>query len=127
MASAVLQPSQVHHYNQSTLHSTKIGASTPVPQKKQPHDVVAQLNYYKDPGDGSRPLPSIVGKPETYERPAQQLTQTVYDIRGRENDYTLDKTGFQIIQHESKEKEFLDDERIKEVYYPEIEQILRNM
>jgi hypothetical protein len=91
-----------------------------------PHHVSTKLNYYKDPGDGSEPHPSYVGKPETYERPTEQLDVVVNDIRGDEKSYTLDKTGFEIYQHESKEKDFLDDEQIKAVYYPETEQLLKD-
>ena len=91
-----------------------------------PHRVNTTLNYYKDPGDGSEPHPSYVGKPETYERPTEQLDVVVNDIRGDEKLYTLDKTGFEIYQHESKEKDFLDDEQIKAVYYPETEQLLKD-
>ena len=90
------------------------------------HHVNTTLNYYKDPGDGSEPHPAYVGKPETYERPTEQLDVVVNDIRGDEKSYTLDKTGFEIYQHESKEKDFLDDEQIKAVYYPETEQLLKD-
>ena len=91
----------------------------------QSHDVIAQFNYYKDPGDGSLPPPSYVEKPETYERPSEPLTLTVHDIRGEEDQYSLDKTGFQIFEHVSREKAFADDEEIKRSYYPEIEEILK--
>lgn len=93
---------------------------------KGPQDVVAQFNYYKDPGDGSPPAPSYVGKPETYERPTETITHVVHDIRGEEEKYSVDTTGFQIYKHISEEKDFVDDEEIKRVYYPEIEHILKS-
>lgn len=96
------------------------------PRSNQLHHVATSLNYYKDPGDGSPPLPSYVGKPETYERPAQPLDVTVIDIRGDQKSYSLDKQGFQIYNHESKEKDFLDDEQIRANYYPETEQLLKD-
>jgi len=37
----------------------------------------------------------------------------------------LDKTGFQIVKHASAEKDFLDDDQIKKVYYPEVEELLK--
>lgn len=92
---------------------------------QQPHDVVAQFNYYKDPGDGSKPAPTYIGKPETFERPSEPLNHVVHDIRGSEQKYTLDTTGFQVYKHDSQEKDFVDDEEIKRIYYPEIEQILK--
>lgn len=100
--------------------------TTAATQTAKPHHVDTTLNYYKDPGDGSEPHPSYVGKPETYERPTEQLEVRVNDIRGNEKSYTLDRNGFQIYEHESKEKAFLDDEQIKAVYYPETEQLLKD-
>ena len=101
---------------------------TQKPTSKAPsksHDVLATFNYYKDPGDGSPPAPSYVGKPETYERPAEALQHVVHDIRGEEDKYTLDTTGFQIWKHASEEKDFVDDATIKRNYYPEVETILK--
>jgi hypothetical protein len=62
-------------------------------QTVKPHHVNTTLNYYKDPGDGSLPHPSYVGKPETYNRPTEPLEVTVNDIRGQEQSFTLDKNG----------------------------------
>jgi len=50
----------------------------------------------------------------------------VRDIRGEQDNYTLDKNGFQIFIQESVEKDFLDDEQIKAQYYPETEQLLKD-
>lgn len=90
------------------------------------HHVRTTLNYYKEADDGSAPLPTYVARPETYTRPSEPLEVTVTDITGRELDYTLDGNGFQIYYHESKEKDFLDDEKIKHEYYPETEQLLKD-
>jgi hypothetical protein len=95
-------------------------------KRSERHDVHTWLNYYKDPGDGSAPPPSYVGKPETYERPAQPLEVTVTDISGNVGDYNLDNHGFQIYNHESKEKDFRDEEKIRREYYPEVEQLLKD-
>ncbi|KAL4940966.1 hypothetical protein BDV06DRAFT_230017 [Aspergillus oleicola] len=54
------------------------------------------------------------------------IPATITDVAGKELDYTLDGNGFQFYYHESKEKEFLDDEQIKRVYYPETEQLLKD-
>ena len=51
----------------------------------------------------------------------------VHDARGRENEFSLDQNGFQFVNWPSKEKEFDDDERIKAVYYPEVEEILKTV
>ena len=95
--------------------------------KVKPNDIEADFNYFKDLGDGKPPKPSIIGKPETYDRPVQRETMIVHDIRGDEDKFSLDKTGFLIYKHDSKEKDFRDEAKIKENYYPEIEKIMKEL
>jgi hypothetical protein len=129
MASAAVQnPLGSEHFGSANdrygQHTTAVN-STPKTTSYQPRDITAIFNYFKDNEDGSPPHPSYVGKPETYYRPTVALQATVHDIRGSEDKYTLDTTGFQVVNHESAEKDFADDEQIKSVYYPEIEDILK--
>jgi hypothetical protein len=51
----------------------------------------------------------------------------IHDIRGHENEYTLDKNGFQIQPHQTQEKEFKDDAKIKDGYYKEVEELLKKV
>jgi len=100
----------------------------PPSQTKKPtkHDVSTELYYYKESDDGSPPAPSYVGKPQTYLRPHVAQSVTVRDVTGDEDKYTLDSHGFQFVNHASKEKDFVDDEKIKAEYYPEVEQLLKD-
>ena len=123
MASAAVQTPSGHSTSFEPLTTSSQGPSS---TSYKPHDVQTTLNYYKDPGDGSPPVPSYIGKPETYERPSETVDVVVNDIRGKEQEYSLDKNGFQIYNHGSVEKDFVDDEHLKEVYYPEIEQLLKD-
>jgi len=127
MAAAAVLNSQLPEHVQSSFQFNPGAApqtSSATPQY-QPHDVITTLNYFKENEDGSPPHPSYVGRPETYDRPVQPQTVTVHDIRGSEDKYSLDSTGFQIANHESVEKEFLDEEKIKTVYYKEVEDLLK--
>jgi hypothetical protein len=124
MASSAVQKSQGHPTTFEPPDNQAQVTSSFTTFKR--HDVNTTLNYYKDPGDGSEPHPSYVGRPETYERPTETLEVTVHDIRTQENQYSLDRNGFQIYRHESAEKDFLDEERIKALYYPETEQLLKD-
>ena len=106
----------------------QVAVTEPVSQTakvSKPRDVETTFNYFKDKEDGSPPEPTYVNKPSTYERPAISERKLVHDIRGSEDKYTLDTTGFQIYKHESVEKDFLDDEQIKRLYYPETEELLK--
>ncbi|KAF2664989.1 hypothetical protein BT63DRAFT_443298 [Microthyrium microscopicum] len=89
------------------------------------HDVSTELYYYKENEDGSPPTPTYVGKTNP-ERPFATQNSIVHDITGEEEKYTLDSHGFQIYNHQSKEIDFLDDEKIKAEYYPETEQLLKD-
>jgi len=52
---------------------------------------------------------------------------TITDVSGSEDEYTLDGNGFQVFQRASKERDFVDDEKIKTEYYPEIEKLLKDV
>ena len=90
-------------------------------------EIEAEFTYYKDPGDGKPPHQAFIDRPETFARPAETVTKTVHNIRGQEDQYSLDKTGFQAVKHVSQEKDFLDEERIRNVYYPEIEELMKKV
>jgi len=128
MASAAVQysataPHELSQHQQQPLVDT----SEKQQPSYKPHDVHANLNYYLDPGDGSLPAPNYSYKPSSYnEKPIDTRNILVHDIRGEEDKYTLDKNGFQIHHHVSREKDFLDDGEIEAVYYPEVEQLLKD-
>lgn len=99
--------------------------ATPLTARK--HDVETTLNFHKDNEDGSPPHPTYVDRPETYDRAVDTHKVTIKDIRGEEDKYSLDTTGFQVHRHTSVEKDFVDDEQVKARYYPEIEQLLKDV
>src|SRR5438046_417555 len=63
----------------------------------------------------------------TNERPTIATPVTVHDISSEEDKYTLSSHGFQLIHHQSNEKEFRDEKKIKEEYYQECEQLILDM
>lgn len=128
MASTATHPATIAPHLLSQTHapiSQVPSRPDTVSKTQEPHHVVADFNYYKDPCDGTPPPPAIVSKPETFQKPTETRRVTVHDIRGEEESYSLDKNGFEIYRHESKEKEFLDEEQIKGGYYAEVEEILK--
>jgi hypothetical protein len=92
-------------------------------------DVVAQLNFYSPPEDGSAPY-NLAGdvpaglKPNNFGTDPHDVL--IHDARGRESDFTLDKDAFQILlnQPPSAETSFTDDASIEKNYYPEVERLL---
>ncbi|GKT56973.1 7 alpha-cephem-methoxylase P8 chain related protein [Colletotrichum tofieldiae] len=90
-------------------------------------DVRATLNFFAAPSDNSVPYNIInpEGPPgRNYgDNPTEAL---LHDIRGRESDFNLDHDAFAVIRNlpPSSEKEFVDDESVKNNYYPELEKLL---
>lgn len=110
----------------STDTSVVAEEAGPTISTSKTHDVVADFRYYKDPRDGSLPPPFYLGKSEATERSPEIRSLLVHDIRDEEDQYSLDKTGFQVYKHVSQETEFQDADQIKEKYYSEIEEILKS-
>lgn len=107
-------------------HTPHIIQSSTASGSNGPQDVNTVLHYHKPNEDGSPPHPTYVDRPETYDRPTEVHPVTVRDVRGREKDFTLDGNGFQLHRHTASEKDFLDDEKIKNGYYAETEQLLKD-
>ncbi|KAF2280996.1 uncharacterized protein EI97DRAFT_429085 [Westerdykella ornata] len=54
-----------------------------------------------------------------------ELIRNVHNLRGRENEFTTDNAGFAVYRYPAKEKLFTDDKAVREGYYKEVEQLLR--
>lgn len=92
-----------------------------------PHDVPTTLNYYSPIGEEA-PFIYVKDPPAGVEKNnigTDPHPATIHDVRGKEDSVSLDKTGFQFVKHVSEEKDFLDEERIKTVYYKEVEELLK--
>ena len=90
------------------------------------HHVATTLNYWDDPGDGSKPTPIFIGKGRiSNKRPHKAHDFVVSDVSGEEDRYTLDGQGFQYLQHKSREELFTDEQQIRTTYYPECEQLVK--
>jgi len=84
------------------------------------------LNFYEPPADGSPPH-NFVEKP-TDGTPQRNFTEnvvtvTMNDIRNHESDFWLEKDAFQALQSVPSQmtyKDWEDDEKVKNVYYPEV-------
>jgi hypothetical protein len=49
----------------------------------------------------------------------------VHNLRGRENEFNTNNAGFAVYNHPAKEKLFTEDKAVREGYYAEVEQLLR--
>jgi len=91
--------------------------------------VETTFNYINGSG-GEKPFlytfTAPEGKPQTNIK-VEAHPAVVHDIRGHEAEITLDNVGFTLVKHTSEEKDFLDEDHIKKVYYAETEQLLKNV
>jgi hypothetical protein len=125
MASITQNPGVAPHLLSSVGNQVAVDERSQTVQTPEPRDVSTTFYYYKDSADGSPPAPNYVNNPTSYAREPLPQQLIVHDVRGSEGQYTLDTTGFQFYKHKSVEKDFLDDDHIKAVYYPEVEELLK--
>ncbi|KAJ3743709.1 hypothetical protein DFH05DRAFT_1242656 [Lentinula detonsa] len=96
----------------------------------QPSTVPGKLLYFTPPKDGSRPITRInedVKYGSRYNWIQEEHTVPIENIRGREGSYNLDSAGFQYYQHKSKHTSFSNDEEIEKEYYPESEELIKEL
>ncbi|KAI1211107.1 uncharacterized protein F4807DRAFT_50345 [Annulohypoxylon truncatum] len=110
---------------------SRLEGSVQSTHSKKRHDVPTSINYYKDPGDGSLPMPIVIAENTVKnERPHIPQQVTIHDVTGEEEKYALDSHGFQFLRHESKLEsleDFQDEELVKSEYYPESIQLLKDI
>src|SRR6201984_1520300 len=87
----------------STLHYLERGAAKPARYRIEPPPGVSRWNGTDDPRD-----------------------VRIEDARGRESEFTLDRNGFALVKAPTAVANFYDPEEIKRVYYPEVEQLLKD-
>jgi len=91
------------------------------------------LNYFTPPKDGSAPWSNIHANAETglkernYEEKAYEVD--IENVRGNEDQYTLDATGFEFHRVPTKltADDFSNDEKVKQEYYEEQSEIIRKI
>ena len=96
-----------------------------------PRDVPTTLNYYTPvPDSDEAPFQYVYDPPAGQPRDnigEEKHEVVIHDARGKEQEYglSLDTSGFQFVKHVSAEKDFTDEKRIEEVYYKEVEELLK--
>lgn len=76
---------------------------------------VKPVNQTMGPGDMSR---RIVGTVEDH-------VMTIRDGRPVRDEFAMDVTGFEFVDHQTAMTDFFDAEQIKSVYYPEVEALIK--
>ena len=90
--------------------------------------VVAELSYTID--TGVKPINETFGpgnirrrtSGETEERP-----MAIRDGRPLKDEFDLEVTGFEFVEHKTEVRDFFDAEELKRVYYPEVEALVKKV
>jgi hypothetical protein len=99
--------------SEPSVANTSLDYSTPPPDGSKPYTLV----YAPDPASGLKRRNWV---PESFPK-------SIINLRGKESQPTLDKEGFQFGVREAKHKEFVDDAAIQAEYYPESEQLIKDV
>lgn len=93
--------------------------------------VTANLSYFSPPADGSKGYININTDPATGERKQNWVREPhdvpIENVRGKEDAYTLDTTGFQFYTEPAKHTSFENDEEVKNEYYPESIELVKRL
>jgi hypothetical protein len=91
-----------------------------------PDQIEATLNYIVD--DGSKVFTIVAGPGGQDVRsggtPDPQRV-TIHNGRLHEKNFVLERHGFRFLRHDTKVKEFYDEDEIRRVYYPEMEALIK--
>lgn len=93
--------------------------------------VPAVLYYFSPPFDGSKPWFNVDFNPKTGERDSNFTldvrTVDIENIRGHEDEYDLDSSGFRFMKCPSGFTNFEDDAAIKDAYYKESAAVIKKV
>jgi hypothetical protein len=87
----------------------------------------AFINYSVDTGE----KPASYGGINTFDADKkrtgkyQEYKVPIYDGRAAAEQASLDREGFIFVRHDTKMKDFYDENEVRSVYYPEIEQLVK--
>ncbi|MBO3460124.1 methyltransferase [Aetokthonos hydrillicola Thurmond2011] len=95
----------------SSLPFVQANLSYLIPMAEKP------VNYTYEPPAG---VPRTNGTFQTYKLP-------IYNARSITENISLDREGFALIRHDSKVRDFYNEDEILQVYYPEAEQFLKDV
>jgi hypothetical protein len=96
-------------------------------QNQQIVSVRSTLNYTVDTGEKPVTKSNSPGQVRVTENTGKYQAREVTIQNGRLHGgaFSLDREGFALVRHETKMKNFYDEAEVKAVYYPEIEQLVK--
>ncbi|HYT85026.1 MAG TPA: CmcJ/NvfI family oxidoreductase [Burkholderiales bacterium] len=90
--------------------------------------VVAELSYTVD--TGVKPVNETFGPGNIRRRTTgtnERRPVTIRDGRPLKDEFDLEVTGFEFVEHKTEVRDFFDAEELKRVYYPEVEALVKKV
>jgi hypothetical protein len=89
----------------------------------------AMLNYLVDTGEKPESYGGINQTVADQQRKGQyqEHEMPVYNGRAFAGELSLDREGFLLVGHETKVKNFYDEDQVRLIYYPETEELVKNI
>ncbi len=97
-------------------------------QNKSTDSIKASLNYIIDTGE--KPVTYTAKPGATPEQRSGKYvahTVTIQDGRPIIENFSLEREGFVFVNHETKVKDFYDQDELRSIYYPEMEQLVKDL
>jgi hypothetical protein len=95
-------------------------------QDLAPDTIEASVNYFLDTGETPY---TFTGGPGSTDVRSNQTpdarTVTMHNGRALADSFTLDRDGFRFIRHDTRMRDFFDEEEIRRSYYPEMEALIK--
>ena len=88
-------------------------------------DIVTSINYFREPDSGERIF--TAGSAGFHRRKHNTVQSVVHDIRDQEDEFKLDKQGFEFHHWKSAVTDFRNDEEVKNIYYKEVEEFVKKV
>jgi hypothetical protein len=97
-----------------------------VEQETAPAAIAATLNYVANTGEK---IFTYTGGPGSTERKSGGTQDprpvTIRNGRPDAGSFTLDRAGFRFVRHDTKVRDFFDEDEVRRVYYPEMEALVK--
>jgi hypothetical protein len=88
--------------------------------------IEATVNYLLDTGERPWTYSGGPGSTEVRSGGAPDPRKVaIHDGRPHVAEFTLDRDGFRFIRHDTKVRDFLDEDEVRRVYYPEMEALVK--
>lgn len=93
-----------------------------------PAPIAAALTYSVPTGERPIAETRVTGMPTVYSNEnTADHNVAIHDIRPIADQLSLDRHGFVLTQHETRVTDFYDETELREIYYPEIEDLLMSL